>query len=248
MSDLVTAQSAQDLTDWDRVADQYSAHTTDNEPTDNPMYTHMQAVFWETLGDLRGQRVLDLGCGDGWFSAMAHAAGAAVTGIDGAPRLLEIARQQHPALEFIEWDLAHGLPPTLGEFDLIVSTMVLMDIPDLSTLFADLRLALTPKGRLVFTILHPCFYGYKPHYDPVAGEWYRRVTNYQAEQTWRVESFGGHNHYHRNLTYYAELLRANGFAITRLYEPAWNPGPDPAEAYRRHWPIVLLMEARSFDK
>ncbi|MEZ4679369.1 MAG: hypothetical protein R2932_34630 [Caldilineaceae bacterium] len=29
-----------------------------------------------------------------------------------------------------------------------------------------------------------------------------------------MESFGGHNHYHRNLTYYTELLRTNGFAIT----------------------------------
>ncbi len=237
-------QSTNDLADWDRVADQYSGQNQTAAPTDNPMYAHMQAVFWETIGNLRGRRVLDLGCGDGWLSGLAHTAGAQVTGVDGSAQLLAVARNRHPQVEFLQQDLAQGLPANLGTFDLIVSTMLLMDIPDLSLLFADLPRALVPRGRLVFTILHPCFYAYKPHYDPAAGEWYRRVTNYQDEQLWRVESFGGHNHYHRNLTYYTELLRANGFAITRLYEPEWDPGPDPAEAYRRQWPILLLVEAR----
>ncbi|MEZ4679368.1 MAG: hypothetical protein R2932_34625 [Caldilineaceae bacterium] len=55
--------------------------------------------------------------------------------------------------------------------------MLLMDIPDLALLFSDLRGVLSPSGRFIFTILHPCFYAYKPHYDPVIGEWYRKVTD-----------------------------------------------------------------------
>lgn len=246
------SQSTRDLADWNQVADQYShqnqatAPIDNTVPIDNTMYTHMQAIFWETIGDIRGQRVLDLGCGDGWLSGMAHDAGAHVVGVDGSARLLEFARQAHPATEFIEWDLAQGLPPQLGAIDLIVSTMLLMDIPDVTLLFVDLRRVLTENGRFIFTILHPCFFGYKRYYDPIAGEWYRKVTNYQEQQTWREESFGGHNHYHRTLTYYTELLRTNGFAITRLYEPEWDPGPEKAEAYRRQWPIVLLVEAQPF--
>lgn len=246
MNSTQEAQSTKDIADWNRVADQYSGQNQANAPSDNPMYTHMQAIFWETLGDLRGQRVLDLGCGDGWFSGLAQAAGAAVIGIDGSDGLLVIARQAHPAIDFQQRDLAQGLPPQLGQFDCIVSTMVFMDIPDLTKLFGDLHAALAANGRLVFTILHPCFFGYKRHYDATTGEWYRKITNYRAPQTWRVESFGGHNHYHRNLTYYTELLRTNGMAITRLYEPEWDPGPDPADAYIRQWPIVLLVEARPF--
>ncbi len=241
-------QSSEDIAEWNRVAEQYTRHDQADEPTDNPMYTHMQAVLWETLGDLQARRVLDLGCGDGWLSDLLHQRGAQVRGVDGSERLLALARERNPSIDFMQWDLAQGLPAHLGCFDRIVSTMVLMDIPDLTRLFCDLRTALTAEGRLLFTILHPCFYGYKPHYDATAGEWYRKVTNYQAPQTWRVESFGGHNHYHRNLTYYTELLRSNGFAITRLYEPEWDPGVDPAEAHRRQWPILLLIEARPFAR
>lgn len=245
MTDLMS-QSSKDIEEWNRVAEQYALPDHAVEPTTNPMYTHMQAVFWETLGNLKGHRVLDLGCGDGWLSSLMDKAGAQVIGIDGSTRLLELAQERYPQLTYVQWDLAQGLPEQLARFDCIVSTMVLMDIPDLTLLMRDLRSALTEDGRLIFVILHPCFYGYKRHYDPTTGEWYRKVTNYYDPQIWRVESFGGHNHYHRNLTYYTELLRTNGFAITRLFEPAWESGTDPNEAYLRHWPVTLLIEARPF--
>lgn len=245
MTNLIS-QSSKDIEEWNRVAEQYAFPDHAGEPTANPMYTHMQAVFWETLGDLKGRRVLDLDCGDGWLSSLMDKAGAHVIGLDGSARLLELARERYPQLTYVQWDLAQGLPEQLDRFDCIVSTMVLMDIPDLTLLMRDLRSALTEDGRLIFVILHPCFYGYKRHYDPTTGEWYRKVTNYYDPQTWRVESFGGHNHYHRNLTYYTELLRTNGFAMTRLFEPQWESGIDPNEAYLRQWPVTLLIEARPF--
>lgn len=46
--------------------------------------------------------------------------------------------------------------------------------------------------------------------------------------------------------YYTELLRTNGFAITRLFEPEWELGTDPNAAHLRQWPITLLIEARPF--
>lgn len=242
----IMSQSSKDIEEWNRVAEQYAFPHHAGEPTANPMYTHMQAVFWETLGDLKGRRVLDLGCGDGWLSSLIDKAGAQVIGIDGSARLLALAQERYPQLTYVQWDLAQGLPEQLERFDCVVSTMVLMDIPDLTLLMRDLRSALTEDGRLIFVILHPCFYGYKRHYDPTSGDWYRKVTNYYDPQTWRVESFGGHNHYHRNLTYYTELLRINGFAITRLFEPAWESGTDPNTASLHQWPVTLLIEARPF--
>ena len=247
MADLMS-QSRKDIEEWNRVAEQYASADGGDELVANPMYTHMQAVFWETIGDLQGRRVLDLGCGDGWLSSLLNKAGADVIGIDGSARLLDVARKRYPHLTYIEWDLAQGLPGHLERFDCVVSTMVLMDVPDLTLLMRDLRRTLTEDGQLIFVILHPCFYGYKRYYDATSGEWYRKVTNYYDPQTWRVESFGGHNHYHRNLTYYTELLRTNGFAITRLFEPQWESGIDPNEAYLRHWPVTLLIESRPFTR
>lgn len=238
-----THQSSQDIADWDKIADQY---IQDGATGDNPMYLQLKAVLWDSLGDLNGLHVLDLGCGDGWLSRLMAEAGATVLGIDGSARLLEHARSRHPGVEFMQADLAYGVPAHIRQrFDRIVSLMVLMDIPVLDQLFKDVSQRLADTGRFIFVILHPCFFQYKIHFDEVAQVWYRKVTNYQDPQVWRIDSFGGHNHYHRNLTYYADLLRANGLAVTRLYEPEWNPQPESENAHVvRRWPVSLLVEAQ----
>lgn len=245
----VSTQSSLDIADWNRIAEQYSTNGGYEDPTENPMYRQLAAVLWESLGDLHGRNVLDLGCGHGWFSHMLHNAGAQVLGIDGAAQLIAYAQRHYPGIEFVQADLAQGLPPMDRQFDRIVSTMVLMDIPDLTLLIRGVRKALTDAGRFTFVILHPCFFQYKINFDEATQTWYRKVTNYQDPQVWRIETFGGHNHYHRNLTYYAELLRANNLAITRLYEPEWNSQPERENAHIvRQWPICLLVEARPFLK
>lgn len=238
-------QSSRDIVDWNQIAAEYA--TQGDGPTSNPMYTHLASVLWECLGDLTDRNVLDLGCGDGWLSQMMSKAGANVWGIDGAEKLLEFARLRCPGREFVQADLAYGIPAQAQKFDRIVSTMVLMDIPDLTLLIQDVSRLLAKTGRFIFVILHPCFFQYKIHFAEETQEWFRRVTNYQDPQVWRIESFGGHNHYHRNLTYYTELLRANNLAITRLYEPEWTPQPASENAHvSRQWPICLVVEARPF--
>ena len=237
------SQSSRDIADWNNIADNYIGDKDDS--IHNPMYLQLEEVLWDSLGDLNGLNVLDLGCGDGWLSHLMHEAGANVLGVDGSDKLLTYARARCSDIEFVQADLALGIPSPNRKFDRIVSTAVLMDVPVLDRLFSDIRKWLVDVGRFIFVILHPCFFRYKIYFDEVAQVWYRKVTNYQAPQVWRIDSFGGHNHYHRNLTYYADLLRANGLAITRLYEPEWNPQPDSENAHVvRQWPICLLIEAR----
>jgi 2-polyprenyl-3-methyl-5-hydroxy-6-metoxy-1,4-benzoquinol methylase len=240
---METNQSSQDIADWNKIADQYIQN---GAAEDNPFYLQLKEVLWDSLGDLNGLHVLDLGCGDGWLSRLMVEGGATVLGIDGSAQLLEHARSRHPGVEFVQADLAYGIPSQIQQrFDRIVSTMVLMDIPVLDRLICDVRQRLAATGRFIFVILHPCFFQYKIHFDEVAQDWYRKVTNYQDPQVWRIDSFGGHNHYHRNLTYYADLLRSNHLAITRLYEPEWNPQPQNERAHIvRRWPVCLLVEAR----
>ena len=66
---------------------------------------------------------------------MAHAGGR-VWGVDGSSELLSRARLAYPELDFTEWDLNQGLPPTERRFERIVANMVLMDIPELGPLLA----------------------------------------------------------------------------------------------------------------
>jgi SAM-dependent methyltransferase len=72
----------------------------------------------EALAIGLGSRVLDLGCGSGMFCRMAADAGAAVSGYDATPELLEIARERTPTGEFYEGDIER-LPWLDDSFDAV---------------------------------------------------------------------------------------------------------------------------------
>jgi hypothetical protein len=93
---------------------------------------------------------------------------------------------------------------------------------------------------------HPCFFNYKTRVDPATGQPYCGVANYLAPAEWWVESYGGHRHYHRSLTFYVDALRRHALAVTRLYEPPQvSRDPDPVRvAFYREIPKFLLLEAR----
>lgn len=80
--------------------------------------------------------------------------------------------------------------------------------------------------------------------DERTGQPFRAVTGYHQEEVWRINDFGGHNHYHRSLSFYSERLREHGFAITRLYEPEHISGTKGGLAdFYRSIPVFILIEA-----
>lgn len=109
----VEPSGSPDIELWDSVAGTYATQV-DVDWFDGFLERH--------LGDVAGKRVLDLGCGHGWFTAMLHERGADVVGVDGSERLLEVARQRYPDVEFEQSDLTEGFE---GTFDIVVALMVL---------------------------------------------------------------------------------------------------------------------------
>ena len=175
-----------DIQAWDRNADTYAGMIG---TPDDRMYASFQETLWDSLGDLQGLNVLDLGCGHGWLSAKMFAAGADVWGIDGSVELLNKARQVCPQGEFLEADLLLGLPPFAQKFDRIVSYMVLMDIPELDALLSAVRNVLCEEnGKFIFTMTHPCFFMQQSTYDAENDEYYCRVTGYLKPEVWWIES------------------------------------------------------------
>lgn len=224
-SGSVTDASADDLAAWDSVAEQYASQ---------PDVDWFDDFFDRHLGDVTGKRVLDLGCGHGWFADRLVTRGADVDAVDGSAELLKIARASHPGVSFRQVDLREGID---GEYDIVVALMVLMDVADL----AKLRPRVCRGGVLLATILHPAFFLQKTVDDESGG--YRQVRRYLDDEEWWIESFGGHRHYHRPISKYVDWIASLGLGVVELFEP-------PAASYdgwRARIPTRLGLAARPIE-
>ena len=105
------------------------------------------------LSQLRsGDRVLDLGCGEGTFAAIAARAGAgSVLGADVAEAALVRARRAHPDLRFERVDIAGPLAFADNQFDLVWASEVIEHVADTATWLSEVRRVLVPGGRLAIT-------------------------------------------------------------------------------------------------
>jgi 2-polyprenyl-3-methyl-5-hydroxy-6-metoxy-1,4-benzoquinol methylase len=101
-----------------------------------------------------GERVLDIGCGEGAFTAALHAAGTRPSGIDVATEPLRRARRTRPELDFRQTD--GPLPFAAAEFDVAWAGELLEHVQDGTALLDEVRRVLRPGGRLlVSTPDHP---------------------------------------------------------------------------------------------
>ncbi|HEX3706758.1 MAG TPA: class I SAM-dependent methyltransferase [Mycobacteriales bacterium] len=105
-----------------------------------------------------GERALDLGCGTGNAALALARAGAVVTAVDPAPRLLEVTRSR-AATEALTLDVREGEAATipLGDHsaDVIVSVFAVIFAPDPPAAMAEMARVLAPGGRIVLTAWIP---------------------------------------------------------------------------------------------
>lgn len=100
-----------------------------------------------------GMKVLDLGCGTGTLTLMIKEAHpqASVTGMDGDPQVLAIAREKSRGID-IQWDegLASCLPYPDGAFDRVVTSLVIHHLAqdDKRRAFKEIYRVLKPHGEL----------------------------------------------------------------------------------------------------
>lgn len=96
-------------------------------------------------------RALDLGCGDGRFTATLAAVAARVTGADVAEAALHRARCRHPELEFVRVPFDGELPFPDGAFELVWASEVIEHVADTARWLSEVRRVLVPRGRLLVT-------------------------------------------------------------------------------------------------
>jgi SAM-dependent methyltransferase len=208
-------------------------------------------VLRAMLPELAGRRVLDLGCGFGWFCRFAAGEGAAqILGVDVSQKMLDRARREtdDPRISYELADLESFVPPT-GGFDLAYSALALHYIADLAALLGRVHAALKPGGALVCSVEHPLLTA------PARQDW---LADADGRPTWPVNGYldegervtnwlaEGVVKRHRMIGTYLDLLLGAGFSLTKLVE--WGPSREQAaQQYgprERERPYFLLLSAR----
>lgn len=194
------------------------------------------------------KRALDVGCGEGRFCRMLHAHAVETIGIDPTPSLLARARERDPNGSYVE-GVAEALPFENASFDLVVSYLSLIDIPDIGRAIPEMARVLKPGGRLLIANLNSFnTAAFNPGWirGPAGEHLHYVLDNYLDEHAmWIAYRQIRILNHHRPLTTYMRLLLDQGLTLSFFDEPAPIEGapPDRAERYRRV-PWFLVMEWR----
>lgn len=258
---VFSARKKPEKTSWGAVSGWYDALVEENDDT-----YQKQVILPNLLRVLelkKGERVLDIACGQGFFSRAFAEAGARVVGVDISPELIIKARERSPRdIVFHIAPADHMDEVASGEFDTAVSVLAVQNIENMEGVFAEARRAVVHGGRLVLVLNHPAFRVLKKSgwgWDDVLKTQYRRVDAYLSRAKVAVVMNPGKTKseetysYHRSLQDFFKALSKNGFMVSRLEE--WishkksgvGPRQKAEDIARKEIPLFLMLEARRAD-
>jgi ubiquinone/menaquinone biosynthesis C-methylase UbiE len=251
---------------WDGNAVTWTEHVRAGFDRYRELFTW--PAFVGLLPEGRGLEVIDLGCGEGENTRRIARLGARMTGVDLSPRMIAAAREVEASeplgISYESGSFARLEGFADASFDAAVSTMALMDNPNLADAFRAAYRVLRPGGTLTFSVLHPCFMTTGAGWlrDQDDRETHLTVADYFSDtpdiEHWRfskaphdtvagTEPFTVPRFRHR-LADYVNGLADAGFRIEQLMEP--RPGEEEAMSHpwlrrwRRHAALVLMIRSR----
>ncbi|MCS7106382.1 MAG: methyltransferase domain-containing protein [Candidatus Aenigmarchaeota archaeon] len=125
---------------------------------ENPLVALEEKPLLKIIGNVRGKRVLDAGCGTGRITVKLLEKGAKVFGIDISEKMLERARVKAKKFKKrCELKLAsvYKIPYPKNSFDMVVCNLVTSHLQNLKKAIAEMARVLKPKGFLIISDLHP---------------------------------------------------------------------------------------------
>lgn len=191
-------------------------------------------VLLRLVGEVKGMRLLDLCCGNGYLSRRFARQGASVIAVDSNAPLIERASQketQEPlGISYHVADAAHLEMLQDSTFDLVVCNMALMDIEHAAEAIQEVARVLQQQGRFVASLSHPCFDKLDTsgwvieRIYPTTTIW-RKMSHYRdiavADLPWMrvLDKVVYTQSYHRPLSWYFRTLRASGLVVASFEEP-----------------------------
>ncbi|MFA5051149.1 MAG: class I SAM-dependent methyltransferase [Patescibacteria group bacterium] len=198
--------------DWEYIAQEFAMSRTSNWPEVEPLINYVKD----------GDKILDLGCGNGRLYELLKNKNVEYLGVDSCENLIEIAKRRTPTKFMVASAL--NLPFENQKFDIIFSIAVFHHIP--SDLFREQVLkecyrVLKPGGYLILTTwnlwqtkllfkykLWPVFFGWRP----------KNLDWRDTLISWKEKRGTIHRYYHiftfRELR---KLVKNNGFQIIDQY-------------------------------
>lgn len=196
-------------TDYNAIAEKFSAKV-DGMPG-NRLYERPATI--SLLPPLRDIDVLDAGCGSGFYTDLAHKAGARVVAFDPSQGMIEQARIR---LGDADCELhcceSSELQTVLGgrKFDLILSNLVMHYVRDLAPEFRYLAAVLNPDGKIIVSMKHPLI-----HIAQIRQFGYRWIG--EVSQNWQWAG-GPVTHVQRPLGAITAAIHDAGLSIDQLVE------------------------------
>ena len=210
----------------------------------------------------KGERVLDVGCGQGVLLSSIVDAGASYVGIDASKILIRRAISRYGK----GFQVIHGNAERLGRHgigapvDAAMFLLSIQDMPSLDGVIRAVKSSLAPRGRIVIVMTHPCFR------IPRMSGWgidqgrklvFRRVDGYITSRKIPVQLHGRNSvrsySYHRPLQDYVSALRRSGFRIDAFIERSMTKEQHSrlnARGQGRHnedIPVLLGIRATHID-
>jgi SAM-dependent methyltransferase len=233
--------------EWESFAEEWIQKMRDGDPHRVGL---LDEWMLDAIGIVGGLRIIDLGCGEGRFCRMLAERGAAVTGVDFVPAFIEYASAHNVGDEtYLVGDIQDLNQVPDESFDLAVSYVSLVDVPDLTRAVGEAYRIVRSGGRFIVCNLQPmstagnCWIkdesGRKLHF---------RLDNYFDES---ARAMGSITDYHRTLSTYINTFLEIGFRLEGIREP--KPSPNQLERYPEiddllrvpHFIIYLLRKDAS---
>ena len=234
---------------WDRHAAAYQAGA--RLPTDVAHYGPdiPDETEYRLLGDLKGKRVLELGCGGAQCSIAFAKQGAIAIGVDFSAEQLSFARRlcekEGVKVELHQGDLADLAFLRADSIDLVFSAYALGYVEDLGRVFRQVHRVLKPEAPLVFSLPHPAY----DLIDDDDAEEPLLVRRSYFDQTpidyeWNGVAF---TDYHHTLSDLFMGLTRTSYRVDTIIEPEPRSGGPRSQHWReafRMIPRTLIVRAR----